>query len=356
MRVVVFLTEPAAYTLDLVRDVHKKLNIKYRFLQTKTLISKKGFDDSKEIVLNKMSLFKRYNFLLSDYNKSNIIIFNGYNRLDFILLFFGIHIFKINKKVIILESDTQLVIPKNVLKRFIKYVYLKIVFSNKHVYAGAGGKFVHRDLFRYYGMDEERIKFFPMVIDVKRFQKSVKKSDFFSFLFVGRLIQIKNIELLIKSFLLNFKDNPKVFLKIAGNGPLLNYLKSKYKFKNIIFLGKINNMDINNVYNDCNVVVLPSTFEPWGLVVNEAMASGLPVIVSDKVGARYDLILNRETGFVFKSGDLIDLSDKMLMIYENKSLYNKLSANSFKLLQNYWNLNLYKQQVKSFIDEIETKV
>ncbi len=356
MKVVVYLTEPAAYTLDLVRDVHKKLNIKYRFLQTKTLISKKGFDVSNEIVLNQWSLYKRYFFLLSDYNKSDIIIFNGYNRLDFILLFFGIHIFKIKKKVIILESDTQLVVPKNLVKRLIKYLYLKIVFSNKFVYAGAGGKFVHRDLFRHYGMAEERIKFFPMVIDVKRFQKSTKNTNIFSFLFVGRLIDIKNVELLIQSFLIKFKNNFNVILKIAGAGNQYNYLKSKYQFKNVIFLGKINNMEINNIYNDCNVLVLSSTFEPWGLVVNEAMASGLPVIVSDKVGARYDLVLNQETGFVFKSGDAVDLSDKMFKIYHNKSLYKTLSANAFKLLQEYWNLDLYKKQVKSFIDEIETKI
>ena len=115
-------------------------------------------------------------------------------------------------------------------------------------------------------------------------------------------------------------------------------------------------MEINNIYNDCNVFVLPSTFEPWGLVVNEAMASGFPVIVSDKVGARYDLVLNKNTGFVFKSGDAVDLSDKMFKIYHNKSLYKTLSANAFKLLQEYWNLDLYKKQVKSFIDEIETKI
>ena len=46
----------------------------------------------------------------------------------------------------------------------------------------------------------------------------------------------------------------------------------------------------------------------------------------------------------------------MFKIYHNKSLYEKLSINAFKLLQEYWNLDLYKKQVKSFIDEIETKI
>jgi len=58
--------------------------------------------------------------------------------------------------------------------------------------------------------------------------------------------------------------------------------------------------------SDC--LVLPSEYEPWGLVVNEAMAAGLPVIVSDKVGCAADLVRSGENGVVYRCGDLAALA------------------------------------------------
>ena len=58
------------------------------------------------------------------------------------------------------------------------------------------------------------------------------------------------------------------------------------------------------MYRASDVFVLPSEYEPFGVVVNEAMLSGCAVIVSDQVGARLDLVRNGETGFVFPMGNL----------------------------------------------------
>jgi glycosyltransferase involved in cell wall biosynthesis len=58
------------------------------------------------------------------------------------------------------------------------------------------------------------------------------------------------------------------------------------------------------VYAASTVLVVPSDHEPWGLTVNEAMLSGTPVIASDRVGARLDLIEGGRTGYVYPSGDL----------------------------------------------------
>lgn len=62
------------------------------------------------------------------------------------------------------------------------------------------------------------------------------------------------------------------------------------------------------VYVGSNVLVLPSEYEPFGLVVNEAMLCGRPAVVSDQVGARFDLVREGETGFVYPCGDVARLA------------------------------------------------
>jgi glycosyltransferase involved in cell wall biosynthesis len=70
------------------------------------------------------------------------------------------------------------------------------------------------------------------------------------------------------------------------------------------FLGFVNQSQLPSVYRAADLFVLPSLFEPFGLVVNEAMLCGLPVAVSDRVGAKYDLVRPDENGYVFPAGDV----------------------------------------------------
>ncbi|MFM8316311.1 MAG: glycosyltransferase, partial [Deltaproteobacteria bacterium] len=80
-----------------------------------------------------------------------------------------------------------------------------------------------------------------------------------------------------------------------------------------------NQSHLPNYYYAADVLVVPSVKEPWGLVVNEAMASGTPVIASDCVGASYDLIEVGKTGYVFKSNDQESLAKTLVRFYETFS-------------------------------------
>ena len=106
--------------------------------------------------------------------KYDIIIFNSYDTLSFFFILL-INIFSITKKYIAIESDTQLLMPKNYLKRSLKYFYLSFVFQNNHVFGLAGGNYSHKDLFRHYGMKEDRIFLMPMMVDNSKFY--VRKKD-----------------------------------------------------------------------------------------------------------------------------------------------------------------------------------
>lgn len=133
------------------------------------------------------------------------------------------------------------------------------------------------------------------------------------YLYVGRLVDVKNVGTLVDVF--NRNEFP---LTIVGEGPLKEALMSRAG-KNIRFTGFIPNEQLGAVYADHDVFILPSTYEPWGLVVEEALYRGLPVIVSDRVGSGPDMVEALGTGEIFKSNDAASLQaaiDKVAANYE----------------------------------------
>lgn len=111
---------------------------------------------------------------------------------------------------------------------------------------------------------------------------------------------------------------------------------------NITFLGQINNRELYKFYRDADVFILPSKSEPWGLVVEEALNNGTPVIVSDKVGCAIDLV-TKDTGLIFRSGNGDDLKAKVLRMCD-VAYYNALRKNISTLDFNA----RAKKQIQSF--------
>lgn len=104
-------------------------------------------------------------------------------------------------------------------------------------------------------------------------------------------------------------------LVFAGNGPLLGELQAEAARSGIAsrvaFLGFVNQSELPAVYTSADVMVVPSEYEPFAVVVNEAMCCGCPVIVSHQVGAARDLVVPVEPGFVYRCGDIAALAAKL---------------------------------------------
>ena len=348
MKVYGFFTEPASYTLDLIDNVYDIMSIDYCFLNShsKAYASFKG---KKYVFLDKMRIVDRIKHLLYVRRKYDIIIFNSYDTLSFFFILL-INVFSITKKYIAIESDTQLLISKNYFKRMLKYFYLSFVFQNNHVFGLAGGNYSHKDLFRYYGMKEDRIFLMPMMVDNSKFY--VEKKIFpkpFTFLFVGRLVSCKNIEHLIQQFNIIFSDKDAV-LKIVGDGRQGEYLIDKYTSEKVIFKGKKFNKELITEYLSASCFVFPSLFEPWGLVVNEALSAGIPVIARKEVGACLDLINGKQTGFIAE--DMPDFGQMMLTLFNDSELLYNYSKNASDLMKNNWNYKKYKLCMMKFINTL----
>jgi 1,2-diacylglycerol 3-alpha-glucosyltransferase len=132
------------------------------------------------------------------------------------------------------------------------------------------------------------------------------------FLFVGRLSQEKNVLGLLSSWL-TYRDAGGAWsLLLAGDGPdgtALRQLASSSAYAaDVHFLGHKGARELLPVYAFAKCFVLPSTREPWGLVVNEAMAASLPVIVSDRCGCAEDLVEHGGNGYVFDPADARQLT------------------------------------------------
>ena len=150
------------------------------------------------------------------------------------------------------------------------------------------------------------------------------KTQVKNFIYVGRLVEVKNLAFLIKVF----NTLPQYTLHIIGFGEQEDQLKSIAK-GNIIFHGAINNKDLPKSYQSCDIFILPSKYEPWGLVVEEALNNGLPVMISDRVGCGPEII-NDSNGIVFKYNSEEDLKEKISII-SNIDYYNQLRKNISQL-------------------------
>jgi glycosyltransferase involved in cell wall biosynthesis len=348
MKVFCFFVEPASYTLDLALNIYDKNKIDYCFIKSNTLVH--SSDKSEKDFLDIKSWFAKFTYVLNCFKEHDFIIVNGYNNYPFVLTFL-FNIFAWNKRYIATDSDTQLVIPNNPLKRFIKWVYLSVIFQNKYVLGFAGGNNSHKELFRCYGMIEDRIFLMPMVVDNSKFYVDKEKIPKpFTFLFVGRLVSYKNVEHLIQQFNIYFSDKDAI-LKIVGGGEQGEYLIDKYASEKVIFMGKKFNQELIAEYLSASCFVCPSLFEPWGLVVNEALSAGLPVIANDEVGACFDLIKDKETGFI--AADIEEFGQMMLTLFNDAELLKRYSKNASDLMKNKWNYDLYNNCLNKAIKKVE---
>lgn len=141
------------------------------------------------------------------------------------------------------------------------------------------------------------------------------------YVYIGRLSAEKNLDILLKSFAKVRASIPAARLRIVGSGPQMDELRALARSLSVDtqveFPGSMSGQALYDEYSSATCLILPSRSEPWGLVVNEALAYGCPVIVSDRCGCVPELVVDRETGYVVRCGDVDDLADKMMRTIED---------------------------------------
>lgn len=207
-------------------------------------------------------------------------------------------------------------------KAAVKRVFWPALFrlADVVIVPSSGGVTMMRSL----GLPERRIAMTPYVVDNDRWTAQAAAVDRPAVrrqwgidenapvvLFCAKLQPWKGPLDLLRAFAL--ADVSSAYLVYAGEGPLRKHLEAEAKSLGLAgrvrFLGFVNQSQLPAVYRAADLMVLPSTYEPFGVVVNEAMLCGCPVAVSDRVGAGLDLVRHGENGYVFPVGDINALAN-----------------------------------------------
>ncbi|MFD0750791.1 glycosyltransferase family 4 protein [Mucilaginibacter calamicampi] len=153
-------------------------------------------------------------------------------------------------------------------------------------------------------------------IDNEHFKPSEqRKLDGNTVICVARLVPIKNLHNLLRAWQSIEEKNIQWKLVIIGDGPMYEKLTQfalQLNLKSVNFMGASNYEDMPEHLHMADVFILPSLSETWGLVVNEAMAAGLPVILSNKVNAAVSLLQEGVNGYSFDPYQISDITSSLL--------------------------------------------
>ena len=187
------------------------------------------------------------------------------------------------------------------------------------------------------GIDSESFKR-DVSVDLYR-KQYVKPGDKLVF-FVGRLVYEKGVQTVIEAMTLILNKIPNVTFVVAGSGPHMNQLKSLVDVFNledkVKFTGHIDTDMLSAFYKSADLTVVPSLYEPFGMVVLESMAMGTPTIVAD-TGGLSEIVVHEETGLKFEPGNPESLADAMLRILTDKELAERLTSDARAYLGDRYN-------------------
>jgi len=290
--------------------------------------------------------------------QADTIITSGYDSLAYWQAFFYA---KLLKKPFILCNESTLLSTTytrgaiGFLKRFI--------VRRADAYIAFGKK--SREYLEAFGAKKEKIFTGIDTVDMEFFRHQMREfrrmSTFNSerehfpkllLLYVGQLIERKGIDQLLRA--LGRLGDPDVGLLVVGSGPQEKELREfcqSHALKNVYFEGFHQPNDLPRYYALADVFVLPSFKEVWGLVVNEALASGLYVLCSNRAGAAYDLIKEGWNGALF---DPCNVEELAMLIQQTKTRIDELRARREAISKHACREFSIERSAKAFLDAIRS--
>jgi glycosyltransferase involved in cell wall biosynthesis len=211
--------------------------------------------------------------------------------------------------------------------------------------------YVANTFINVYNIPKTKILIQPYAVDTNLFKMNKRKTDdVFRIIYVGNIGVAKGIHYLIDALELLQKNNVPYECLLIGKikDNYMNYFnKKRHLFK---YLGKVPHNELNDYYNSSSVFVFPTLDDGFGLVLFEAMASGLPVIATTNCGAS-TIIKDGEEGFIVPIRDSNAIFEKLVYLFNNRSVLENMSNKAFIKSKNYdW--DEYTSQLLNSIDKL----
>ena len=276
--------------------------------------------------------------LITQENFDAVIVYAGYSYASF---WIAATAAKLTGKKFLFSTDASTIEPRNKQrwKAWLKKLLLPLIFRQAD--SVLVGSTLGKQMVKSIGIPEQLITLTPFAVDnswwisqseqvnvqMVRQQWDVPE-DAIILLFCAKLQSWKRPQDALKAFVnANVQDSYLIF---AGDGLLRADLETDAESlgvkDRVRFLGFVNQSQLPSIYSSTDLFILPSDYEPFGVVVNEAMLCGCPAIVSDKVGAGYDLIRHGENGFIYPCGDLNVLSEILKEVLPDQNRLKKMGT------------------------------
>ncbi len=254
-------------------------------------------------------------------------------------------------------GESSLVYDRHVRRpwyiRWLKPPLLRWFFRGVHAAMAIGS--LNREFYRYYGVPEERIFPCPHAVDNAHFaavsaqyreqrdglrrELGIAPEDVV-FLYAAKMTALKAPLEMLEAYRRATQGESRAALLMVGEGPLRAEAEAfvrQHDLRKVVFTGFVNQSELPKYYALSDVHVRPDGIYrgDWGFTVNEAMACGLAVVASDKIGATYDLVRHGGNGYVVKFGDLEDLAGALRRLTGDAEMTRRLGERSREIIQGW---------------------
>lgn len=299
-------------------------------------------------------------------NQYDAVILFGWNKVLFWQAIWWAKKYNIS---LILRAESNLKHIQSWLTKWIKKVLFPILFKQFKAFMSIGSH--NSELYLHYGVQKTAIHDAPYCVDNDFFAEGASKSAIKArqlrlslgipesdtvFLFMAKFVDRKRPLDLIAAAVKN-RECRNFHVILVGGGELMKACQSAIttnQLDNVHLVGFINQTELPTYYAAADVFVLPSHYETWGLVLNEAMACGLPGIVSDTCGATQDMIIEGETGYSYPMGDVQQLAKLMMLMAENSDNCQQMGLRAAGHVQNF-SVPVVVSALKNILQDISKK-
>lgn len=188
--------------------------------------------------------------------------------------------------------------------------------------------------------------------DLSMFYPGEKKDDIFRLIFCGGIVPRKGVHYLVQAFSeLNIQNSELWLIGTPPTDRRLQAILHNYWNDNIIMKGTFPQSELRRIFCQGSVFVHPSLADGWGLVVLQAMACGLPVIVTDMTGAA-EAVTDGKNGFIINAQSVDKLKEKILYLYENSSLCTDMGKYAIETARDEYSWDAYGKRLRDILSNV----
>ncbi|NTU49862.1 MAG: glycosyltransferase family 4 protein [Desulfobulbaceae bacterium] len=281
-------------------------------------------------------------------NRYDAIWVHGHSYITYLL---AIGAAKLSDTPVLMRCETHLLLNRHPMKRFVRRGIMTAFYHLCDICLPIGTR--NAEFYRYHGVSDDKLFLVPYSVDNGYFINTVAKCrslaqstmeelrinpDMPIILYASKLASRKRPMDLLRAYHCISTQGIEASLIFVGSGEeeaALQEYCAKYNLTRVYFLGFQNQTMLPKYYAIADVFVIPSENEPWGLIINEVMCSGLPIVATDEIGAVKDIVHHNDNGLLFRAGDIQTLSRHLAYLCLNREIRNKMGGRSLEIIQTW---------------------